>query len=64
MKKVMVLGLHEESNSFNPQIEKYSLFENFGIYDKEQVVCGDGKSGYTIKGMCAALKENGIAVRI
>ncbi len=60
MKKVMVIGLHEESNSFNPQIEQYSLFENFGIYDKDQVVCGDGKSGYTISGMLTALKENGI----
>ena len=60
MKKALVVGLHEESNSFNPLIEEYSLFENYGVYDGDEVVKEGAKSGVTIKGMVRALKENGV----
>ena len=60
MKKVLIVGLHEESNSFNPVIEDYSLFENYGIYDGNEVVKEGAKSGVTVLGMVKALKENNI----
>ena len=60
MKKVLIVGLHEESNSFNPVIENYSLFENYGVYDGDEVVKEGAKSGVTVLGMVKALKERGI----
>ena len=60
MKKALIVGLHEESNSFNPVIENYSLFENYGVYDGDEVVKEGAKSGVTILGMLKALKENNI----
>lgn len=48
MKKVLVVGLHEESNSFNPLIEEYSLFELYGVCEGDEVVKEGAKVGVAV----------------
>ena len=56
MKKVIICGIHQESNAFNPVLAEdadFSLFEGNNITDDPQ------KAGATTEGMITCLLENG-----
>lgn len=55
--KVFVCGLHQESNSFNPQL---AGFDNFRYLEGDELITLGRDAGVTIFGMLNVLKENNI----
>ncbi len=55
--KVFVCGLHQESNSFNPQL---AGFDTFSYLEGEEIIRLGRNAGVTPFGMLEVLNENGI----
>lgn len=61
-KRVLVCGLVQESNSFNPTLATLEDFAEYGIYEGNEILDTDNNRGATIDGMLKVLADEKITV--
>ncbi len=62
LKRVLICGIVQESNSFNPTLATLEDFAEYGIYVGDEILVSDSNRGATIDGMLKILANEKITV--